>query len=231
MWVSRIEPERSLVQIRPRGFTAGAKALAVFTFMKSAIILAGGKGTRLGDSHPPKALLEVHGKTLLEWQLELLKGFDVVLALGHRAQEVVDFVKKKNLSMKFSLEKSPLGSAGAVKKAFLSCCPDAEKVYVLNVDDLARVDVSTALKSDTPCIVGKPVPFSVLAGGKMYAQNETVQHIGHTVFSKSDILELPDVGSYEKWLKEKKVNSFVYSGLWVTVNSFEQLKDSERLWK
>ncbi len=199
--------------------------------MKTAIILAGGKGTRLGDNYPPKALLKIHDKTLLEWQLELLKGFDVVLALGHRAREVADFVKKKKFDVKISIEDSPLGSGGAVKKAFLSCCPDAEKVYVLNVDDLARVDVSAALKSDTPCIVGKPVPFSVLAGGKMYAQNETVQHIGHTVFSKSDILELPDVGSYEMWLKEQKVNSFVYSGLWVTVNSFGQLKDSERLWK
>lgn len=113
----------------------------------------------------------------------------------------------------------------------MSFCAGAEKVYVLNVDDLASVNVKDAFKSSTPCIVGKPVPFSVLAGGKMYAQNETVQHIGHAVFSESDILKLPDVGSYEKWLCAQKVNSFVYSGLWVTVNSFEQLKEAEKLWK
>jgi len=201
--------------------------------VNAAIILAGGKGTRLGDSNPPKALLEVNGKTLLDWQIELLKDkVDIiVLALGHRAQEVADYVKKKNYSVKVSIEDSPLGSGGAVKKAFLSHCAGAEKVYVLNVDDVAPVNIAEALKSGTPCIVAKPVPFSVLADGKIYAQNETVQHIGHTVFSKEDILALPDVGSYEKWFSTRKVNSFVHAGIWTPVNSIEQLNAANKVWK
>ena len=201
--------------------------------MNSAIILAGGKGTRLGDANAPKALLMVNGKTLLEWQLEMLKGNvdKIVLALGHRAQEIVNFVKQKNLNVKISIEDSPLGSGGALKKAFLSECPDADKVYVLNVDDLAQVDVQAALKSETPCIVVKPVPFSVLVNGKIHAQNETFQHVGHTIFSNADILKLPDVGSYEKWLVLQKVNSFVHTGLWVTVNNIHQLREAESTWK
>jgi NDP-sugar pyrophosphorylase family protein len=201
--------------------------------MKAAIILAGGKGTRLGDSNPPKALLELNGKTLLDCQVEWLEGkFDViVLALGHRAQEVVDYVKKKDYKVEVSIEDAPLGSGGAVKKAFLSFCPNAEKVYVLNVDDIAQVNVADALKSSTPCIVAKPVPFSILAEGKIFAQNETVQHIGHTVLSKNEILNLPDVGSYEKWLALQKVNSFVHSGMWTPVNSLDQLHAAQQAWK
>lgn len=198
----------------------------------AAIVLAGGKATRLGDGNPPKALLKVNGRTLLEWQLDWLKEkFNVVLALGHRSDEVIDFVRQKNYNVKWSIESSPLGTGGAVKKAFLDCCPEAEKVYVLNVDDLARVDLSV-LNQSTPCLVGKPLPFSICAGGKIFPQNEAIQHIGHTILSKEDILNLPDNGSLEKWLSsQKNVNTFVHNGLWVTVNSIDQLRQAEELWR
>ncbi len=201
--------------------------------MNAAIILAGGKGTRLGDSNPPKALLELNGKTLLDWQVEWLKDkFDViVLALGHRSQEVLDYVKKKGYDIKVSVEDSPLGTGGAVKKAFLSCCPDAEKVYVLNVDDFGLADIEGVMKMSTPCIIAKPLPFSVFVNDKLHAQNETLHHIGHTIFSKADVLNLPDVGSLEKWLTSQKVNAFVYNGTWAPVNSIDQLRAAQQVWK
>ncbi len=201
--------------------------------MKAAIILAGGKGTRLGDATPPKALLDLNGKTLLDCQMEWLEGkFDViVLALGHRAQEVLDYVKKKGYGVKVSIEDKPLGTGGAVKKAFLSCCPDAEKVYVLNVDDFGLADIENAMKKDTPCIVAKPLPFSVVAGDKLYSQNETLHHIGHTILSKTDIQNLPDVGSLEQWLTAQKIAAFVYNGTWAPVNSIDQLRAAQKVYK
>jgi len=200
--------------------------------MKAAIILAGGKGTRLGDSSPPKALLALNDKTLLDCQMEWLKGkFEViVLALGYRAQEVLDHVKKKGYEVKVSIEEAPLGTGGAVKKAF-SCCPDAEKVYVLNVDDFGLADIDGAMKMNTPCIVAKPLPFSVVAGDKLYSQNETLHHIGHTILSKADIQKLSDVGSLEQWLAKQKVSAFVYNGAWAPVNSIDQLRAAQQVYK
>src|SRR5574342_684084 len=200
--------------------------------VNAAIILAGGKGTRLGDASPPKALLDLNGKALLDCQMEWLRGkFDViVLALGYRSQEVLDYVKKQGYDVKVSIEDVPLGTGGAAKKAFLSCCPDADKVYVLNVDDFGLADIENAMKKNTPCIVAKPLPFSVVAGDKLYSQNETLHHIGHTILSKADIQKLPDVGSLEQWLTKQKVSAFVYSGVWAPVNSIDQWRAAQQVY-
>ena len=53
-----------------------------------AIILCGGLATRLGDTTKtvPKVLLDIAGRTVLEWQIQLLKNAnveEVILASGH----------------------------------------------------------------------------------------------------------------------------------------------------
>lgn len=88
-------------------------------------IIAGGLATRL---HPltldtPKALIPIHGQPFIKWQLELLarRGVQyVVLCLGFHASKIVDFVgdgRKFGLRVNYSIEKTPLGTAGALKKA------------------------------------------------------------------------------------------------------------------
>ena len=48
-----------------------------------AIILCGGLATRLGEAVKtvPKVLLEIAGKTVLEWQIQLLKDAGVTEAV------------------------------------------------------------------------------------------------------------------------------------------------------
>ena len=59
----------------------------------AAILLAGGESSRMGV---PKPLLEWGGYTLIEYQLAQLKGppLDrVVVVLGHRADDVLPYVR------------------------------------------------------------------------------------------------------------------------------------------
>jgi len=66
-----------------------------------AIILAAGIGKRLKDYTEglPKCFLKIGGMTILERQLEALKGFDVVMVVGYKA----DMIKKLYPKLKYVL--------------------------------------------------------------------------------------------------------------------------------
>jgi NDP-sugar pyrophosphorylase family protein len=87
-----------------------------------AVILAGGKGTRMSSySDTPKVLLPLGDKPILVHQLEWLKrsGFsDVFLCLGHQA-EVIEAAlgdgSRFGMRIHYQVESEPRGTAGAVK--------------------------------------------------------------------------------------------------------------------
>lgn len=89
--------------------------------MKQAIILAGGKGTRLQErlNGLPKPLIDICGKPLLERQIETLKsyGFDQILILvNHGADQIIEFCDSKdnwNIDIQCLDDGQPLGTAGA----------------------------------------------------------------------------------------------------------------------
>ena len=89
--------------------------------MKQAVIIAGGKGTRLGLTNIPKPMAEVCGKPLLQHQIELLKKYnfeEVFLLEGHLANVIQDYFKDgKNFDLKIHhiVEEKPLGTAGCLK--------------------------------------------------------------------------------------------------------------------
>ena len=203
--------------------------------MTTAIILAGGQGTRLGGN-VPKAMLEINGKPLIQRQLEYLASVnisDVVLCVGYLADKVsINSLGAVNTYL--SIEKEPLGTAGAIKLAY-NTYPDLfkESVYVLNVDDLARLSkeeltflLGQSAEDETQFIIAKPIAFSIWAGKKMYAQNETFQHIGHTVLTTSAIDYLPVKGSLEthlaEWSNDGIVKTHKYDGEWFTCNTYDQ---------
>lgn len=89
------------------------------------VILAGGLANRL---HPltlkvPKSLVPVNGTPFIQWQLEQIaqQGItSVVMCLGHKASEIIDFVgdgNKFGLNIDYSVEDYPLGTGGALKNA------------------------------------------------------------------------------------------------------------------
>lgn len=87
------------------------------------VILAGGEGTRLYplSKNTPKALIEIGAKPLIEHQILLLEkhGIEEIFVLaGYLGDKIKDYLqnkKKWNVKIHCYREKTPLGTAGALK--------------------------------------------------------------------------------------------------------------------
>jgi histidinol-phosphate phosphatase family protein len=121
-----------------------------------AVILAGGRGTRLaaggddGCDAPPKPLTSVNGLTMLEHVIGRLapQGIDdFVLLTGYRAAEIERALgdgARFGVRLRYQVEPTPLGTAGATRaaRALLD-----ERFVVAYGDVLADVDVSAMLQA------------------------------------------------------------------------------------
>ncbi len=116
-----------------------------------AILLAGGKGTRLRPLtiHTPKPIVPIFDRPFLHYQLDLLKSVpeidEVVLSLNYqprRIEEIFGDGTDIGLSIRYVVEPAPLGTAGAVRYAGESL---HESVVVFNGDVLTEVDLAAVI--------------------------------------------------------------------------------------
>ena len=90
-----------------------------------AVVMAGGEGTRLWPltSNQPKPMVPIVGKPCIEHIVELLSshGFeDVVITLAFLPQSIRSYFgngEALGLKIEYSVEESPLGTAGSVRLA------------------------------------------------------------------------------------------------------------------
>ncbi len=106
-----------------------------------AIILCGGLATRLGNisKKVPKILLDVGGRAVLDWQLDLLKEAGVketILASGHLHDMLYEHVGtyQEGMCIRYAKEERKLGTGGATANAmrYIRISP----FFVLNGDVL-----------------------------------------------------------------------------------------------
>lgn len=91
----------------------------------TAIILAGGLGTRLRPLtlETPKPLLPVKKKPIVEHTINQLKKHgvkNVILSIGYKADQIKEYFgdgKRFGVNISYSVEEQPLGTGGAVKQA------------------------------------------------------------------------------------------------------------------
>ncbi len=118
------------------------------TEIKSAFILAGGKGERLRPLtiDTPKPLLPVKGKPILEWAIERLADYgveNIVLGTGFLNEKIHEELgngEKYGIKINYSIEKEFLGTGGALK--FAQAFFDG-RFIMLNGDNLMDIDYRT----------------------------------------------------------------------------------------
>jgi mannose-1-phosphate guanylyltransferase/phosphomannomutase len=141
-----------------------------------AVVMAGGEGTRLRPltSNQPKPMVPIVGKPCMEHILELLRkhGFsDVVVTVAFLPQAIRSYFgdgENLGLNIEYSVEESPLGTAGSVRLAsgrldetFLVISGDAlcdfDLGQVIEFHKEKRAAVTIGLKS-----VENPLEFGIV---------------------------------------------------------------------
>lgn len=118
--------------------------------MSKVIILAGGKGERLRPytEDRPKCMLSVMGRPLLSFTFQWLAnhGFtEVYLTCAWRHEVIEEFFgdgRKFGVSIKYIVEREPLGRGGALRKAMDEMGELTEPVLALNGDILTNLNLS-----------------------------------------------------------------------------------------
>jgi NDP-sugar pyrophosphorylase family protein len=117
-----------------------------------AILLAGGKGTRLRPLtiHTPKPIVPIFNRPFLHYQIDLLKQVpeidEVILSLNYqprRIEEIFGDGSQLGITIRYVVEPAPLGTAGAVRYAGDNL---TDSVVVFNGDVLTGLDLGAVIR-------------------------------------------------------------------------------------
>ena len=116
----------------------------------NAIVLAGGKGSRLMPltSYLAKPMLTVASVPMLDYvtsQLAYYNLKNVVYAVAYKKEQIISRAKGyENIKSEFSIDDVPLGTAGSVKKALPLL---SDTFVVVSGDCLNDIDLSALIKA------------------------------------------------------------------------------------
>jgi NDP-sugar pyrophosphorylase family protein len=221
-----------------------------------AVILAGGMGKRLRPltDRYPKPLLQVSGVPIILWQLNWLKQnniTDVVMLVGYLKEKIINYVNygsRFGMNIDFVLEKTPLGTGGALKNAKTKL-EDEQKFVMINGDILTNLNlrklfgrVDKEIKASIAV-----VPLQSSFGVIDIADDDKIQcfrekplldgywmNAGVYCLSASIFDYLPDEGNIEatafpKLAVEGDLKAVRYSdAFWISIDSHKDMESAAR---
>jgi NDP-sugar pyrophosphorylase family protein len=217
-----------------------------------AIILAGGRATRLGDAARgrPKALVPVCGHPLAEYQVSQLvrAGVDRVIVSCSYGQESLFKAKLSGLGAEIVPvgEPEPLGRGGGLRYATKGRA-ESGPLLACNGDELHDVDLGALLEAHrvraaAATIVVAPLrsQFGVVelaeedrvAGFREAPRLPHWVNVGIYVLDDEAVERLPQRGDHEQstfpeLAAEGKLYAYRHEGLWITVNTPKDLQRAE----
>ena len=228
---------------------------------KKALILAGGKGTRLRPltDKVPKALLDIHGRTLTEHLFDLFKKYgirDVILSVGYLKERIKDFFSdgsKFGMNIAYVEEDEPLGTAGPLRlaKNMLN-----ESFIVSNGDELKKINIprmfrlhkrKNALVTMALTTVDDPSHYGVarLEGSRIieFVEKPKKEEAPSNLINAGFYIIEPEVidmipngfamlekDVFPKLAKQGRVRGFPFSGQWFDTGNIERLEAAKNKW-
>jgi len=202
-----------------------------------AIILAGGLGTRLRSelSEIPKSMALIGPRPFLEYQMDHLLANGIsrfILSVGYKSEYIRNHFSDqyKNREITYAIEKTPLGTGGAIKNAMQYVLGD--HVVVANGDSLflsdleAQSRIHSANEADVTLALKPMRKFDrygtilIDGNGKITSFSEKqftgegLINGGLYIFNAGSFrrLDLPDIFSIEKDFFKTRVNQLNFFG-------------------
>jgi NDP-sugar pyrophosphorylase family protein len=217
-----------------------------------AILLAGGKAERLGEAARgrPKALVEVRGRPLAEYQVRALvaAGVDRVIVSCRAGDEELFEAALGGLGLElaFAPESEPLGRGGGLRLA-AEQRRETGPCFALNGDELFDVELEALLAhhrarspAATITVTPLPSPYGVveLAEDDLvlgFVEAPRLPHwvnMGVYVLDDEAIARLPERGDHEQMTfpelaRNGRLLAFRHEGIWLTVNTPKDLRKAE----
>lgn len=188
-----------------------------------AVILAGGRGTRLRPitDYIPKPLIPIRNVPIIEWQIRYLTKFginDIVICTGYKEEFIKNYLGTRNMqtNIQFSIEDTPLGTGGAIKNAgaLIDSTDSASNgagnfasFLVINGDVITDIDLTRLIHTpNSVASVNLRTKFGVLEtdGSKItkFSEKTALPNLWMNAgiyHLQTDILDdLPDTGDIEK---------------------------------
>ena len=145
--------------------------------MIKAVILAGGKGTRLWPltKDIPKPLIKINGLSVLEYCIELLKTNrilpqHIIVSLLHQADKFITGIKEPNII--YDIQNKDYGTAGAVLHTFKYL--NHPFTLVINGDTITNLNILMMLSKHLDDLRNQVTIFS---------QNDAVHNGGVYLFN------------------------------------------------
>ena len=225
-----------------------------------ALILAGGVGERLRPLTDtlPKPMVPVCGKPILQHQVEWLNAAgvdDVVFLAGYRWEAIQDHFgdgRDFGIRITYSVEESPLGRGGAIRKGLSSIPADARSVVVLNGDTITTQGLGALVDKHHNSVTLNPAhlatlmlvpmvspyglvdvtPTDDIVGFREKAELPFWINAGIYVFEREIASELPEVGDHEvhtfpKLAQERRLSALKSTAFWRGIDSFKDLHEVE----
>jgi NDP-sugar pyrophosphorylase family protein len=154
-----------------------------------AIILAGGRGKRLKPvtDYVPKPLVPIKNIPIIEWQIRYLKKFgikEIIICTGYKTEMIENHLNMKDIGIKikFSIEKTPLGTGGDI---------DLKKLQ-------KKKNAIAAIELRTKYGILETEDDKILNFKEKKEISDTWMNAGIYHLEKTVLRELPDKGDIEK---------------------------------
>lgn len=225
--------------------------------IKTAVIIAGGEGSRLWPltNDKPKAMVEVNGKPLLYWDIEWLKSYGIehiVVGVAYHKEKIVEYLHQNdNFGLKIDISEHTVdgGTAEAFNLAITRFIRD-ENFVGMNCDELTNMDLSKLVaihEAKKPLLTMALAPFYCRFSVVNFDNDLRIHDfqygkklkslpvsMGVYVFNKNIVSHIPKSGSIEDttFVDLVKANQVLGSMLsdneyWVSVNTIKDIKEAE----